>query len=48
MEEEGGVLNGFEIKFSKDTFKPPKEFLGAYPGSSVRIVNKNNYVDFVK
>jgi predicted AAA+ superfamily ATPase len=47
VEEYGGKLYGFEIKWNKERFKEPKEFLNAYKESSVKIVNKHNYWDFL-
>lgn len=47
LEESGGKLKGFEFKWSKDRFKKSKVFLSAYPDSSVELVNKNNYKNFV-
>lgn len=47
IEEYQGKLAGFEFKWSKRSFKPPKAFLEAYPGSIVRLVNKENYREFV-
>jgi predicted AAA+ superfamily ATPase len=48
IEEEGGMLRGVEFKWTDKTVKPPKEFLSTYPGSTFHIVNKENYLDFVK
>ena len=46
VEEAGGVLSGFEFKWNKSNFNPPAEFL-KYLGSSVRLVNRDNYQDFL-
>lgn len=48
LEEEGGKIKGFEIKLTAEKFKKPKEFLDAYEGSSVQLVNKNNCINFIK
>jgi uncharacterized protein len=47
VEEQGGKLFGYEMKWSKDKVKPPREFLDTYPGSSFKIINKESYLDFV-
>ena len=47
LEEQGGMLKGFEIKWKAAKGKIPKTFLTAYPGSEVSIVNRNNFQEFV-
>lgn len=47
LEEENGVLKGFEIKFGKTHFKKPSEFLKAYETGSVELVNKENYLNYL-
>ncbi|MCP4653050.1 MAG: ATP-binding protein [Candidatus Omnitrophica bacterium] len=47
IEEEAGILKGYEIKFSKTKFKAPQEFLKAYKDSSVELVNKSNCLEFI-
>ncbi len=47
IEEKGGRLSAFEFKWQSDKLKTPKSFLDAYPGSSLRLINKNNYREFV-
>lgn len=47
IEESSGKLSGFEFKWQKDKFRPPKVFLEAYPGSPVELVSRNNYRDFI-
>lgn len=47
IEEREGKLFGFEIKYSKDSFTKPKQFTDAYPNSSIELVNKENYLDFI-
>lgn len=48
LEEAGGKLSGFEIKWKKDKFKAPNIFLEAYPNSSVTLVNQDNFQNFLK
>ncbi|HLP15404.1 MAG TPA: ATP-binding protein [Bacteroidota bacterium] len=47
VEDAGGILSGFEFKWKKDSFSAPKEFITAYPQSSVKLINRSNYLDFV-
>ncbi len=47
LEEEGGNLKGFEFKWQKNKFKKPQEFLDTYKNSSIELINKDNYLDFV-
>ena len=47
LEEDNQGLRGFEIKYKKDKFKIPQSFLEAYAGSNLKLINKNNYKDFV-
>ncbi len=47
LEEEGGKLKGYEIKWNKEKFKYPKEFLENYKDSSLKVINHYNYWDFV-
>ena len=46
VEEYGGVLHGYEFKFTGGAAKP-KEFLEAYPQSTFEAINKENYLDFL-
>lgn len=47
LEDAEGKLKGFEFKWQSDKFKQPLDFLEAYPGSSVSLVNQESYFDFV-
>lgn len=47
IEERGGKLFGFEMKWGKVKTKAPKDFLLNYPDSEFRIINKDNYLDFI-
>jgi hypothetical protein len=47
VEDEGGILSGFEFKWQKDAFRKPKVFLEAYPGSDVSLINRENFHEFV-
>lgn len=47
VEERGGKLFGYEMKWKKDKVKKPKDFLENYKGSKYEIINKDNYLEFV-
>jgi len=47
IEESGGSLSGYELKFAKQRYHAPRIFLENYPGSKVELVTKNNYLDFL-
>jgi predicted AAA+ superfamily ATPase len=47
VEERGGKLHGYEMKWGKTKIKKPQEFLDVYPGSTWEIVNKDNCLKFI-
>lgn len=47
LEEREGKISGFEFKWSKDKFTIPQAFKKAYPENEVKIINKNNFNEFV-
>lgn len=47
VEERGGRLYGYEMKWGKEKPKAPKEWISAYPESSYMLVNRENYLDFI-
>lgn len=49
IEERGGKLYGYEIKWGKDRKKnvAPKEWREAYKNSVYKVITKENYLDFV-
>ena len=47
VEEAGGRLSAYEMKWSPAHSKPPKDWTAAYPGSSFRTIHKNSYLDFI-
>ncbi len=48
IEEYNGELHTYEFKWSNKKANIPKAFIDAYPWSSFDIINKNNFLDFVK
>jgi len=47
LEEAEGKLEGFEFKWKRSKLRIPKAFSEAYPGVRVRLVNRDNYEEFV-
>lgn len=47
IEEKGGKLSAFEFKWKDYKFKYPEEFLSAYPNSDLKLINRDNFQDFV-
>ena len=47
VEETGRRLEGYEIKCRKSQVKTPEEWRATYPGSSFKIIKKENYLDFI-
>lgn len=47
IEEREGKLFGFEMKWGKARTKAPADFLRSYPGSDYKVINKDNYLDFI-
>ena len=48
IEESGGKIEGYEFKWSPKAFaKPPKAFLEGYGQSSLQVIHRENYFDFL-
>ncbi|MEK7078758.1 MAG: ATP-binding protein [Patescibacteria group bacterium] len=47
IEESNGKLHGYEIKWNKDTYKKPQDFLNTYKNSDIILINKNNFFDLL-
>ncbi len=47
VEEREGKLYGFEFKWGEKKSKPPKEWLENYDNAEFKVINKENYLDFV-
>ncbi len=47
IEESGGVLNAFEIKWKNQKVSFPKSFLQAYPEHTTQVITSENYGEFV-
>ena len=47
VEETGGRLHGYEIKWRKQKELPPRAWKENYPDASFQVVHKDNYLDFI-
>jgi len=47
VEERGGKLYGYEIKWKKEKEKPPNDWLLTYKNASYKLITKENYLSFV-
>jgi hypothetical protein len=47
VEENQGVLTGYEIKWRKENFRAPKSWTDTYK-ADVQLLNQENYLDFIK
>ena len=47
VEERGGKLYGYEIKWGKDKVKPPKEWFSTYKNAQYELINRENYLEFI-
>jgi len=47
IEESGGNLNAYEIKWSSKKRKIPVGWKKSYSESKFSIINKDNYLDFI-
>jgi len=47
VEEREGKLFGYEIKWGKDKVKPPKEWFSAYKNAQYKLINRENYLEFI-
>lgn len=46
IEEENGVLSAYEFKWKLKTYRSPKAFADLYPATPVRLVTRENFLDF--
>ncbi len=48
VEDKDGELHAYEFKWNENAkLKNPKTFMGAYPSSTVTVINPSNYLTFV-
>jgi len=48
IEERGGTLHAYEMKYSGKSSIVPATFMQNYPGSIFKEINKDNFMDFLK
>lgn len=47
IEEKGGKIFGYEFKWGKKKEKKPKDFLENYKTAKFKLIDRNNYLDFL-
>jgi hypothetical protein len=47
VEEGDSHLNGYEVKWSGTKLRPPKDWVANYPEASFKVIDQNNYLDFI-
>jgi len=47
IEEYDGKIYAYEFKYNKDKFKIPKIFMDSYLPAEIKLINKNNFLEFV-
>ena len=47
VEEREGKLFGYEFKWGQRKVKEPKEWRGTYSNAEYKIINQENYLDFI-
>ncbi len=47
VEDRDGKLFGYEIKWSNDKKRPPKEWKETYKNAEYKIINRDNYLEFI-
>lgn len=47
LEESDGMLKGYEIKWRKEKARYYSDFLKTYKNSSINLINKDNFLDFI-
>lgn len=47
IEERAGKLDAFEFKLKKNSVRPPYKFFDSYGKLDLKVINKDNFLDFV-
>jgi predicted AAA+ superfamily ATPase len=48
IEESGGKLRAFEVKWQEKTIRPPSDWQNAYPNSKFQLIHRGNYLEFIQ
>jgi hypothetical protein len=48
LEEHGGKIDGFELKWAQTKWKAPEAFIEAYDNPAVRLINRENFREFLR
>ena len=47
VEERGGKLFGYEVKWEKARVKIPRDWTGGYPDAAFEVIHRGNYLEFI-
>jgi len=47
VEERGGKLCGYEIKWKEKKINAPKDWKNSYLNSEFKVISRNNYLEFI-
>ena len=47
VEDRGGVLYGYEVKWGKGRARPPRDWSEAYKNSKYKVISRDNYLPFI-
>jgi predicted AAA+ superfamily ATPase len=47
VEERGGKLFGYEVKWKKTSVKIPRDWTGGYPDAAFEVIHRENYLEFI-
>ncbi len=48
VEERGGYLYGYEFKWGKKKTVPPKQWVEAYPEARYQVIDRDNFLEFLR
>ena len=48
VEERGGKLFGYEIKWKKERVKIPQDWIAGYPDAAFEVIHRENYLKFIQ
>ncbi|MCG2711240.1 MAG: hypothetical protein L6416_02790 [Candidatus Omnitrophica bacterium] len=47
VEESGGDLRGYEIKWADKKVKTPTSWVNGYKNAKFQVISKSNYLEFI-
>jgi len=48
IEEQMGLLSGYEIKWKNIPVKTPRDWKASYPGADFSVIHRENYLEFIQ